>query len=186
MKNFYEFVLWIVYRNMGNCPYIAFLLSKWMKAALKEEGYSILDINMAYEIGNIYEGSFVYEEDGCEISQNFRIIYDGVNLETKLLDTEIVESNQKDNLVNITKENRYKPSNNMLWAILSTLFCCLPLGIVSIIYASKVNKLYRAGDYQGAQDAADKAKKYALYGVMCALVVHGIQFLTFIAGAMSK
>ena len=74
----------------------------------------------------------------------------------------------------------------MLWAILSTLFCCLPLGIVSIIYAAKVNKLYRTGDYQGAQDAADKAKKYALYGVICALVVHGIQFLTFIAGAMSK
>ncbi|WP_010343070.1 CD225/dispanin family protein, partial [Xanthomonas sacchari] len=25
-------------------------------------------------------------------------------------------------------------SNNLVWAILTTLFCCLPLGIVSIVY----------------------------------------------------
>ena len=25
--------------------------------------------------------------------------------------------------------------NHMVWAILTTLFCCLPLGVVSIVYA---------------------------------------------------
>ena len=47
-------------------------------------------------------------------------------------------------------ENQNKPDNNLLWAILSTVFCCLPLGIVSIIYAIKVDDLYKHGDYQGA------------------------------------
>ena len=59
-------------------------------------------------------------------------------------------------------ENQVKPDNNMLWAILSTVFCCLPLGIVSIVYASKVNGLYTAGNYDEAQAAADKAKNWAM------------------------
>ena len=29
-----------------------------------------------------------------------------------------------------------KPDNNLVWAILCTLLCCLPFGIVSIVYAS--------------------------------------------------
>lgn len=59
-----------------------------------------------------------------------------------------------------------KPDNHLAWAILSTLFCCLPLGIVSIVYSSKVDGLYRAGDYYGAQDAANKAQNYALWGTI--------------------
>ena len=36
--------------------------------------------------------------------------------------------------------------NNLVWAILSTLFCCLPAGIVSIVYAAQVNGKLAAGD----------------------------------------
>jgi hypothetical protein len=43
-------------------------------------------------------------------------------------------------------------------AILTTLFCCLPLGVVSIVYASKVDSAWNAGDVTGANDAASKAK----------------------------
>ena len=59
-----------------------------------------------------------------------------------------------------------RPDNNMLWAILSTLFCCLPLGIVSIINASKVDGLYRNGEYQAAQEASESAKKYARWSAI--------------------
>ena len=62
-------------------------------------------------------------------------------------------------------------SNNLVWAILSTLFCCLPLGIVSIIHAAKVNGLLAAGDVAGARDAADKAKKWAIYAAVAGIVV---------------
>lgn len=54
-------------------------------------------------------------------------------------------------------------SNNLVWAILTTLFCCLPLGIVSIVHAAKVNGLLAAGDVAGAREAADKAKKWAIW-----------------------
>ena len=34
------------------------------------------------------------------------------------------------------------PPNHLVWAILSTLFCCLPLGIASIVFAAQVNSKY--------------------------------------------
>ena len=55
-----------------------------------------------------------------------------------------------------------KPDNNMLWAILSTVCCCLPFGIVSIVYAAKVNGLYLAKQYDAANQAAEQAKKWAI------------------------
>ena len=77
-----------------------------------------------------------------------------------------------------------KPDNNMLWAILSTLFCCLPLGIVAIINAAKVDGLYRSGDYSGAQEAADNAKKYAQYCLVIGIIWIVIYFFILMAGAM--
>ena len=42
-------------------------------------------------------------------------------------------------------------------AIFSTLCCCLPLGIVAIIYAAQVNTKLDAGDMPGALAASQKA-----------------------------
>ncbi|AFL80974.1 Interferon-induced transmembrane protein [Aequorivita sublithincola DSM 14238] len=56
------------------------------------------------------------------------------------------------------------PDNNLVWAILCTVLCCLPLGIVSIIKSTKVKELWAQGDAIGAQKAADDAKKYAMWG----------------------
>lgn len=70
----------------------------------------------------------------------------------------------------------YKPDNNMVWAILSTLCCCLPLGIVSIVYASRVNGYYYSGNYAAAQEAADKAKNWALYSLIGAIVANIIYY----------
>lgn len=74
-----------------------------------------------------------------------------------------------------------KPNNHLAWAILSTIFCCLPLGIVSIVYSSKVDGLYNAGDIKGAYDAASKASSYAMWGtiiglicILCGVCVGGI------------
>ena len=69
-----------------------------------------------------------------------------------------------------------KPDNNMVWAILSTLCCCLPLGIVSIVYASRVNGFYYSGNYAAAQEAADKAKNWALYSLIGAIVANIIYY----------
>ena len=67
-----------------------------------------------------------------------------------------------------------KPINGttyLIFAIISTILCCLPLGIVAIVYASKINSLQRNGDYAGAQNAAKKAKMFTIIGTVAALVV---------------
>ena len=55
-----------------------------------------------------------------------------------------------------------KPENYLVWAILSTVCCCLPFGLVSIVYAAKVDSLYTSKQYEAALEASGKAKMWAL------------------------
>ena len=48
--------------------------------------------------------------------------------------------------------------NYLVGAIVSTLCCCLPFGVVSLIYAAQVNSKLAAGDIAGAQRASNNAK----------------------------
>jgi hypothetical protein len=63
--------------------------------------------------------------------------------------------------------------NYLVMAIIS-LFCCLPLGIVAVIFAAQVNNKVAAGDTAGALDASKKAKMFSyisiglgLAGIIC-------------------
>ncbi|WP_246516158.1 CD225/dispanin family protein [Aequorivita echinoideorum] len=71
------------------------------------------------------------------------------------------------------------PDNHLVWAILCTIFCCLPLGIVSIIKSTKVKELWAMGDTAGAQRAADEAKKWAIWGAVAAVIVWVLYFVLF-------
>jgi len=64
-----------------------------------------------------------------------------------------------------------KPDNFLVWAILSTICCCMPFGIVSIVYASKVDGLWYAGNYYGAKDAASKARTWFWWSFGTALFI---------------
>jgi hypothetical protein len=50
--------------------------------------------------------------------------------------------------------------NYLVQAILCTLFCCLPFGIVAIVFAAQVNGKLAAGDYQGAVSCSDSARTW--------------------------
>jgi uncharacterized membrane protein len=54
------------------------------------------------------------------------------------------------------------PSNHLVWAILSAIFCCPALGIVSIVFAAQVNSKYQQGDYAGAASASKNARLWAI------------------------
>ena len=50
--------------------------------------------------------------------------------------------------------------NYLVQAILVTIFCCLPFGIASIVYAAQVNGKLDAGDIPGAMQASSNAKTW--------------------------
>ena len=54
------------------------------------------------------------------------------------------------------------PDTYMVWAILATLLCCLPFGIVSIVKASQVSTLYYQGNYAEARAASRAARNWAI------------------------
>lgn len=56
--------------------------------------------------------------------------------------------------------------NYMTQAVLVTIFCCVPFGIVAIIYATRVNNKALAGDIEGAQDASDNAYKWIVVSLI--------------------
>lgn len=62
------------------------------------------------------------------------------------------------------------PANNLVWGILTTLFCCLPLGVVSIVKASQVNSLWAQGQFDAAHRSAEEAKKWAMWAAIIGVV----------------
>ena len=74
------------------------------------------------------------------------------------------------------------PPNYLVWAILTTIFCCLPLGIASIVFAAQVNGKYAAGDYAGAKASSDKAKQFAIWSAIVGVVV-GVIYIIAVAAA---
>jgi len=66
------------------------------------------------------------------------------------------------------------PPNHLVWAILTTLFCCLPFGIVSIVFAAQVNSKWAAGDVAGAHESSQKARRWAMVSAIVGIVVIGL------------
>ncbi len=69
-----------------------------------------------------------------------------------------------------------KPPTNLVWGILATLLCCLPAGIVSIVYASQVDKKWFIGDFAGAEAASRNARTWAIVAAAVSVVFIVIAF----------
>ncbi len=66
------------------------------------------------------------------------------------------------------------PPSNMVWAVLATVLCCMPVGIVSIVYSCRVGSLYAKGDFVGAKRASDRAAYWALGSAIVHMVTYPI------------
>jgi len=76
--------------------------------------------------------------------------------------------------------------NYLVPAIIS-IFCCWPLAIPAIIFATQVNGKVAAGDVAGAQDASKKAKMFSFIAIGIGLlggVIWLILFALGMAGSM--
>jgi Interferon-induced transmembrane protein len=74
-----------------------------------------------------------------------------------------------------------QPSSHLVFAILVTIFCCLPFGIVSIVKASQVSGLWAQGRYAEAQQSSASARKWAMWGAIIGLitiVIYAILYAT--------
>jgi hypothetical protein len=63
--------------------------------------------------------------------------------------------------------------NYLVESILVLLCCFWPTAIVAIINATKVNSLLAAGDYNGAMEASNNAKKWVTISMVIGLVCVG-------------
>lgn len=71
-----------------------------------------------------------------------------------------------------------KPDNHLVWAILTTILCCLPTGIVAIVKACKVNTLWYQGLHDEAIKASEDAKKWSIYGVILYFIFTVLMMIT--------
>jgi len=63
-----------------------------------------------------------------------------------------------------------KPESHLVGAILATLCCCLPFGIVAIVFAAQVDSKWNAGDQQGAASSSESALTWIKVSVICGLI----------------
>jgi hypothetical protein len=73
------------------------------------------------------------------------------------------------------------PPNYLVWAILTTVLCCLPLGVASIVFAAQVNSKWAAGDVAGARESSEKAKKFAIWSAISYVVIVVVVLILVIA-----
>jgi len=70
--------------------------------------------------------------------------------------------------------------NYLTPAVLVTLCCCLPIGIVAIIFAARVNGKLAAGDVVGAKSASETARTLCWIGFIGGVVAVGFYALSVI------
>jgi Interferon-induced transmembrane protein/zinc-ribbon domain len=75
--------------------------------------------------------------------------------------------------------------NYLVFAILATVFCCLPAGIPAIVFAAQVNSKLQLGDLAGAQSASNNAKMWCWISFGVGLAAIGGWFLLVMLGVLS-
>lgn len=62
------------------------------------------------------------------------------------------------------------PPNYLVWTVLVTVMCCVPLGVISLIYSSQVKTKYNAGDIEGAKKASSKTELWLILAFVLGLI----------------
>ena len=78
------------------------------------------------------------------------------------------------------------PPSYLGWAIIATLLCCLPCGVVGIVYAAKVESQWNLGNLQAARKSSRLAKMWTLISVGLTVAGYGLYFaLVVLFGILS-
>lgn len=71
------------------------------------------------------------------------------------------------------------PPTYLVWAIIVTVCCCTPLGIVAIIYAANIKNAYYRGDYAKAQRNSNRAQAWIIAAIVLGLLYIPVQIIYF-------
>ena len=76
--------------------------------------------------------------------------------------------------------------NYLVFAILTTVLCCLPAGIPAIVYAAQVNTKQQVGDIAGAQAASNNAKMWCWIAFGLGLATVGFYIVLVMVGVLGS
>lgn len=62
------------------------------------------------------------------------------------------------------------PPTNLVWAIITTIMCCGPLGIVGMVFAFLTKKHYRRGNYEKAERMSEYGAWAIIFSIMLGLI----------------
>lgn len=79
-------------------------------------------------------------------------------------------ASQPESPVYASQPNSVCPPTYLLFSILTTLFCCLPFGIVGIVNSASVNGKFVSGDFAGAEKASRNAKTWSIVALCCGIL----------------
>jgi len=74
--------------------------------------------------------------------------------------------------VNQSMNQGIRPKNYLIESILVTIFCCLPLGVVGIVFSTQVNSKFDAGDFAGAEKVSKQAKQFMMWGLILGILIY--------------
>lgn len=88
--------------------------------------------------------------------------------------------------VQYASQPRHDVPNYLVRAILTAIFCCMPFGIVAIVYAAQVNGYVASGNYAAAEGASANAKKWSGIAFGVGLVLGILSFILQVAGGVAQ
>jgi len=71
---------------------------------------------------------------------------------------------------------RWQVNTHLVGAILATVFCCWPLGIIAIVYAAKAEAILTLGEVRQSQAQARKARIWMAVSIVLGLVAFVLKF----------
>ncbi len=70
--------------------------------------------------------------------------------------------------------------NHLVLAVLTTLFCCMPFGIISLVYAVQVNISSNSGNFEMAEFSSEKALFWGMVALWCGVALYILNSLFFL------
>lgn len=74
--------------------------------------------------------------------------------------------------------------NYLIQSVLVTLCCCLPFGVVAIVYSAQVNAKLAGGDIAGARGASKNARIWCWVSFGCGVIAAVVYFMMWLLGAL--